>query len=287
MWIGSIGARSILPRFSPARVGKDTIQRAMTRYGMTLQDLMPRTTGRWRNHRKPLHGPEGGWFFLRQRRLSCLTSGPGVLKPSGEQKGRILHCAFEVTFGLSLRSWIQTVSQKPEHFVMHCLARPLSQGPDQWLCFLIAGFRDDAATNWGVRAFNVRSECNKYDWSWLIVIIILKYQNVIWLVCSRGSGCMPNAATSNRRWDFSVVRSRSMCAEDSARTKMNTQHDTSEYRRQHAMLHYAMLRHAMAWYDLTLCGMLCYAMLCYAMLCYAMLCYAMPWCGIHYTYICI
>ena len=108
-----------------------------------------------------------------------------VLQPSGK-KGRSLHRAFVVTWCLSLRSRIQAVSQQPEHFIMHCLARPLSQGPDQWLCFLLAGFRDDAATMCGVRASNVRSERKKYDCRRLPMIIILKHQNGTRLVYSKG-----------------------------------------------------------------------------------------------------
>ena len=45
-----------------------------------------------------------------------------VLQPCGK-KSRTLHRAFEVTCCLSLRSRIQAASQKPEHFIMRCLAR--------------------------------------------------------------------------------------------------------------------------------------------------------------------
>ena len=49
-----------------------------------------------------------------------------IIQPSGW----ISHRTFEVAVGLSLRSRIQSASQRPEHFIVHCLARPLPQGPD-------------------------------------------------------------------------------------------------------------------------------------------------------------
>ena len=67
------------------------------------------------------------YIYMISRRSSSSSSSTTLWT----KKSRILHRAFEVTFGCSLRSRIQAVSQQPEHFIMHCLARPLSQGPDQ------------------------------------------------------------------------------------------------------------------------------------------------------------
>ena len=64
------------------------------------------------------------WCYMQRER----ERGRDVETTTLWKTSWILHRTFEVTVGLSLRSRIQTASQKPEHFSMHYLARPLSQG---------------------------------------------------------------------------------------------------------------------------------------------------------------
>ena len=46
-----------------------------------------------------------------------------------EKKGRISFCTFHAIADLSLGSRIRPAAQKPEHFMMHSVARPLPQAP--------------------------------------------------------------------------------------------------------------------------------------------------------------